>query len=118
MAESKSPDLDRRGGKFEDIAPEAWQRGSALAIEMLDEADLDEMALTDDCRDGRPQDNLLYRYLLRLRHEANDAPQVERAFCSVLTDYIATACDGSVWDIAGIERCAREDGPAAQAVPP
>src|SRR5712664_3986924 len=49
------------------------------------------------------QDNLLYRYLLRLRQEAGGDPQVEMAFCSVLTDYIATACDGSVWDIDGIE---------------
>ena len=109
--------LDRSAGLFEDIAPEAWERGSALAIECLDDmSDLDRACMCDEGRDGAPQDNVLYRYLLRLRREADDDPQVEQAFCSVLTDYIASAVCGSTWDVESIEGQARESGPVAQAV--
>jgi hypothetical protein len=100
---------------FEEIPAEAWTRGSALAIELLDEMDLDKVCMCDESRDGGPQDNILYRYLQRLRREASDDPQVEQAFCSVLSDYIASAPEGT-WDVDAIERAARKYGPALQAV--
>jgi hypothetical protein len=108
--------VDRPGAKFEDIPADAWARGSALAVEMLAETDMDEMTLTDKFRDGRPQNNLLYRYLLRLR-EIGDA-QIEAAFCSVITEYVASARDGSLVDIEWLADEVRKTGPVAQAVRP
>ena len=102
---------------FEEISAEAWARGSALAIELLDEIDLDNVCMCDESRDGGPQDNILYRYLQRLRRgEAADDPQAELAFCSVLSDYIGSAEDGGTWDVDAIERASRKYGPVLQAV--
>jgi hypothetical protein len=113
---AKTLDLDRVAGVFEEIPSAAWQRGSALAVEMLGETDMDEMTLTDQWRDGRPQNNLLYRYLLRLR-EIGDA-QIDMAFCSVVTEFLASAADGSFWDVEDIEREVRKVGPVAQRCAP
>jgi hypothetical protein len=112
--------LDRSVGVFETISAQAWARGSALAIKCLDDSsDLDKVCMCDEGRDGGPQDNVLYRYLLRLRLEAGDDPDVERAFCSVLTDMLASAVGGcGTWDIGDIEVQARASGPVAQAVRP
>lgn len=66
----------------------AWRRGVDLALCLFDEADnLDEMALDDDCRSGRRQNNVVLSYLRRLR-QINDAG-VEAAFAAVLTDFVA-----------------------------
>lgn len=112
-------DLDRSAGLFEEITPAAWARGSALAIDLLKEAtDLDKVCMCDEGRDGAPQDNVLYRHLLRLRREAADDPQVEQAFCSVLTDMIASAVDNGTWEAEDLEAQARESGPVPQAVRP
>jgi hypothetical protein len=59
---------------------------------------------------------LVYRYLLRLRQLAGDDPHVEMAFCSILTEFIATACGGSCYDVDDIEHLARRVGPVPQAV--
>jgi len=80
---------------------------AALAVDMLDEADLGEDALETDARDGRPQDNPLYRYLLCVRELGEE---VEKAFCSSLTEYISTAADGCIWDVEGIDDSDRLQG--------
>jgi hypothetical protein len=104
---------------FEEISAEAWARGSALAIELLEEMDLDRVCMCDEVRDGAPQDNIIYRYLQRLRREAaaDSQAEQEQAFCSVLSDYIASAPEGT-WDVDAIERHARKNGPPLQAVQP
>lgn len=116
---SAPTDLDRCAGVFEEISPEAWRRGTELAIEMFNEADLDEaMSVNADEREGRAQNNLVFRYLLRLRQVAGEDQHVEMAFCSILTEFIATACGGSCYDVDGIEHLARRVGPVPQAVQP
>jgi hypothetical protein len=115
---STPTNLDCSTGLFEEISPQAWARGSALAIELLEECDdLDRVCMCDEGRGGAAQDNVLYRYLLRLRREASDDPQVEMAFCSVLSDYIGAAPEGA-WDVDAIEKYVRESGPVRQAVRP
>lgn len=90
----------------------AWRQGVDLACELLDEAswDADEKILRDEFRDGRAQDNVLYRYLLRLR-KAGD-PRVDAAFAAVLTDFIASVLDGTIPDSSSLKREARK--PVAQ----
>jgi hypothetical protein len=107
-------DSDRPGAKFEEIAPEAWRLGVDLALELIGVSDADCMSLDSDARDGGPQDNAVWRFLCKAR-EADDA-QVERAFCAVLSDYIASARDGTVPDVEFLEKLVRR--PVAQAVQP
>lgn len=93
-----------------------WRQGADLALELLEEADLGAMALNRrDRDDGRPhQDNLLLRYLLRLRRV--DDARVEAAFCAVLTDFIASCRDGGVPDVSLLRRLSRK--PVATSVAP
>jgi hypothetical protein len=110
--------LDRSDGLFEEISAEAWARGAGLALEMFEEGDIDEMGLEDGGRDGRPQDNLVYRYLQRLRREAAADQQVEVAFCAVLTEAIANQSDGMCHSIDSLEALVRDMGAPRQALQP
>jgi hypothetical protein len=69
--------------------------GRALAVEMLREASdigLNDLAFREYERDGRPQDQLVLRYLDQLR----DADRrVAIGFSSVLSDFLGS-CEGSV----------------------
>lgn len=73
--------------------------GRALAVNMLvemEELGLDELAvdgdeyLRDELRDGRPQSDVLTRYL----RAAQQHPEVEAGFLAVLTDALGAAAEG------------------------
>jgi hypothetical protein len=74
------------------LSPEAaWRLGADLAIDLVDEAveiGLEELALHADARDGRPQTNVVLRYLDKLR-EVNDR-RVDAAFGALLSDYLGS----------------------------
>src|SRR5688572_12756780 len=85
----------------------AWRQGVQLAIEMIEACDdSDEMVLNSDCRNGRPQRNVVAGYLTTLCQLGD--PRVTAAFGAVLTDYIASGEDGGVPDLAFLERLARQ----------
>jgi hypothetical protein len=55
--------------------------------------------------------------LQRLRQEASGDPQIEQAFCSVLTDMLGSAVSGGgTWDVEDVLEQTRKWGPVAQAV--
>jgi hypothetical protein len=85
-----------------------WSRGVALALEMLAESTLEEMALDPGWRAGRRQDNAVYRYLLRAREAG---PKVEVAFCSLLCEYIASSELHGCPDLELLEKLARKPVP-------
>lgn len=73
--------------------------GVHLAVNMLvemEELGLDELAvdgdeyLRDERRDGRPQSDILVRYL----RAAQQHPEVEAGFLAVLTDALGAAAEG------------------------
>jgi hypothetical protein len=110
--------IDRPSAKFEEISAKAWERGSVLAVECLEDMpDLDLICMCGEGRNGAPQDNVLYRHLQRLRREASGDPQIEQAFCSVLTDMLGSAVSGGgCWDVEDVLKHARKFGPVTQAV--
>jgi len=70
--------------------------GRALAVQMLREANdigLNDLAIHEHERHGRPQNNLVLRYLDALRKA--DSRRADIGFCSVLSDFIGTCTDGS-----------------------
>jgi hypothetical protein len=80
--------------------------GRRLAVDMLiemQELGLDELAIdnADEYREGRPQSDILVRYLRAIRGQ----PAVEAGFLAVLTDVIGSACDE---DVAAIKLYERE----------
>jgi hypothetical protein len=83
----------------------AWFVGANLAIEMLELAadlGLSELALEDDCRDGRPQTNVFLTVLTKLR--ALHCPTSDVAFAAVLSELIASYADdwcSRLWSRAG-----------------
>lgn len=87
----------------------AWRRGADLAIEMLDELEErsqdDVFVLDPTNRGSRPQDNIVLRYLNRAR-DTNDSRCIV-AFCAVLTDFVASGCDGVIPDAALLESLSR-----------
>lgn len=92
----------------------AWQVGRQLALQLLDEAytvGLDEMALPADCRDGRPQTNLVLTYLAKV-DDCRDT-RVRVAFAAVLSDFIAGAVDGGAPDISALREWSRHPVPQA-----
>lgn len=93
---------------------QAWRKGADLALELLENAAnaLDEMALDDDRRDGRPQHNIMLNYLRRIR-VLND-PRIDAAFCAVLTDYIAGGESGGTPDVNFLRKLSQR--PIATAV--
>ena len=73
--------------------------GRRLAVDMLVEMrrlGFDELAINgaDECREGRPQNDVLVRYLRTVRSH----PEVEAGFLAVLTDVIgdAAAAGGAI----------------------
>ena len=103
--------LDGPGCKFEEISPQAWRQGADLAIELLEEINIDQVTLEDSVRDGRPQDNAVYRFMCKARQGGE--PQL-MAFCAVLSEYVGSAADGSCLDVSFVAKLARR--PVAQAV--
>ncbi len=74
---------------------QAWLAGADIAIDLLEEgADvgLDQMAMQDDCRCGRPQSNVFLKHLRRLRELNN--PTSDIGFSAVMTEYVALYADG------------------------
>ena len=70
--------------------------GHQLAIDLLDEMQdigMDELGIdeADEYRDGRPQNDVLTRYL----RVAQTHPQVEKGFLAVLTDVIGSHVEGT-----------------------
>ena len=70
--------------------------GRRLAIDMLleirDELGVDESVLDDDARDGRPQSDVLARYLRSVRAAGSAA---EAGFLAVLTDFVGSGFEGA-----------------------
>jgi len=73
--------------------------GRELAVNMLvemEELGLDELAiegnveLADEVRDGRPQSDILLRYL----RVAQQHPEVEAGFLAILTDALGSSVEG------------------------
>ena len=68
--------------------------GIELAVNMfaeMEELGLDELAIDNaqECRDGRPQSDILARYL----RNAQRHPEVEAGFLAVLTDALGSAAE-------------------------
>lgn len=103
--------LDRSAGLFEDIAPEAWRQGADLALDLYYREPDDEACLEAEYREGRPQNNIVWRSLCKAR-ESGD-PQIEKAFCAVLSHFVILAAELTQTDLE--ELTAR---PVAQAVLP
>jgi hypothetical protein len=67
--------------------------GQALAASMLEEIqsveemNLDVFSIEDECRDGKPQNNILLDYLNKMRMHGSEAAL--SGFASVLTDALA-----------------------------
>jgi hypothetical protein len=100
MAKSDSSTISERS--------QSWRNGVRLALDLLDEASdlgLDELAIEDDCRDGRAQNNVMLRYLDKLR--ALEDRNADAAFCAVLSDYLGTYAD-SYFGRANLERMTSE----------
>jgi len=77
-----------------------WREGHRRAIAMfrdLRSISGDELDCQDDCRDGRPQENVVYGHLLGLISTRSD--DVLAAFASVLTHYLGNCEHGGVPDI-------------------
>jgi hypothetical protein len=70
--------------------------GRRLAIDMLleirDDVGVNESVLDDDARDGRPQSDVLARYMRTVKHAGGAA---EAGFVAVLTDFIASAFEAT-----------------------
>ena len=86
---------------------QAWRRGVDLALDLLNEASwhTDEHVLDPSARNGRPQDNIVARYLREVREAAD--PRVELAFGAVLSDFISSSVDGAVPGTELLEGLAR-----------
>jgi hypothetical protein len=67
---------------------DCWRIGTELARDMLVGDYLDQMAIEDDCREGRPQTNVVWWYLRRLRELDDD--RVDAAFGAVLSDFVGS----------------------------
>ena len=73
----------------------AWRRGVEVATRMMRDAGelgMGETSVWGDCRDGRPQVNLLLRAIDQL-HAGGDRQMLE-GFCAVVNDLIGQACEG------------------------
>lgn len=70
--------------------------GRQLAVNMLleirDELGVDECVLDPDARDGRPQSDVLARYLRTVRDAGAAA---EAGFVAVLTDFVGSAFEAT-----------------------
>jgi len=96
--------------------PAEWREGKKRAIALLrdlEEHKVDDMDLEDDCRDGRPQQNVVYPHLVRVMATHNSG--VLQAFSSVLTHYVGNAARAGVPDIEPTSRRMRK--PIAQCWP-
>jgi len=85
--------------------PEAWREGLRRALAMLrdlESVSADDTDCKDDCRGGRPQENVVYGHLLGIISTRSDA--ILAAFSSVLTHYMGNAAHGGIPDI--------DDGPS------
>lgn len=74
---------------------EAWLAVADIAIDLLEEGDqlgLDEMALQDGHRAGRPQSNVFLKHLNRLRVLNN--PTSDAGFSAVMTEYVGVYVSG------------------------
>ncbi len=72
----------------------AWLTGADVAIDLLEEGaelGLSEMALQDECRQGRPQANVFLKHLKRLRALNNSTS--DAAFSAVMTEYVGLYAD-------------------------
>jgi hypothetical protein len=86
-------EVDMANDNLSDALTEA--DGRRLAVNMLVEMrDLgaDELVIdrADEYRDGRPQNDVLVRYL----RTAREQPRVEAGFLAVLTDVLGSAVEG------------------------
>jgi hypothetical protein len=89
-----------------------WREGHRRAIAMLRDlrdTSLDETDCEDDCRDGRPQENVAYSHLLGMMSAKSNGVLV--AFSSVITTYIGGCermgvpdIDSGRWAIAKMMR--------------
>lgn len=91
------------------ISPEAWREGHLRAVRMFRDIQAtsnDELDCADDCRNGRPQENIVYNHFLSLLSHRDEG--VLAAFSSVLTHYIGSTEHGGVPDIEGESGIAME----------
>jgi hypothetical protein len=73
----------------------AWTAGADLAITLLDEAaeiGADELALQDNCREGRPQRTDVFLTSLNQLRSLN-RPTSDLAFAAVMTEFLALYAD-------------------------
>src|SRR5947209_4978727 len=94
---------------------EGFARGLQTCANMLEALDMDECALvavTEDIREGRPQDNAVRRTLEEVLKRGN-AEELD-GFCAALTDVVASA-DGEnsgYWQRGLTELAEKRSGPA------
>ena len=91
------------------------REGYKLAITMLCEleasTDLCDLCALDEfvTRRAKPQDNIVYRYLVKCRERPLD---VQAGFCAVLSDFVADCSEGLVPDSGSYEKALKIRAPA------
>jgi hypothetical protein len=87
----------------------AWRRGVAIAIKLLEDAEVSELSectIDDSYRNGAPQKNFVLSHLRQLR-ELNDSI-ADRAFASVLSSYLSLNVNVGTPILDVLEREARQ----------